>query len=523
MFKTLAKWIGAIPWWLLLIGGPALMIAVGVLTANVQTPKLLDSAGTPEMKAAIQQEIKRAEEQAALDFGRATVIKIQGISSDDDLKVELDQVLEEIKQAQQELNEAKREAAADVEAAKREAGQSGQAQIEAAETAAQAAVKEAEQQVAEAKRALAETIKQAAGARDGQAKSGGKDSAGNKANASDAEKKSGFSINIDLSDTPESAKSADVPKDSPKEAPKGDIGIIKKSGKPLHIHIGTPDIPLPPGVPIPLLPPELKAEIGSHVQSDIRRVLIGSSTVFVLLLLFITLIIAKSVISVNRALKARASKSEKEAQQASLSKQLMEAKLAAMQAQIEPHFLFNTLASVDHLIETDPPAASRMQKNLIAYLRAAIPQMRESSTTLGREAEMCRAYLNILQVRMESRLKFEINIPEELKNLPFPPMMLPTLTENAIKHGLEPKPEGGEIRVTAARLGNKLRVSVTDTGMGFSETPGSGLGLANIRERLQALYGSEAQLIIEPNQTSGTTATIEIPYPNQNDKGPDRR
>jgi sensor histidine kinase YesM len=229
------------------------------------------------------------------------------------------------------------------------------------------------------------------------------------------------------------------------------------------------------------------------------------------------------VISVNRALKARATRSEQEAQQASLSRQLMEAKLAAMQAQIEPHFLFNTLASVDHLIETDPSAASRMQKNLIAYLRAAIPQMRESSTTLGREGELCRAYLNILQVRMESRLRFEIAIPE-VNNAPLPPMMLPTLVENAIKHGLEPNPAGGEIRIAAVDQDGKLKVSVTDTGMGFSDKPGSGVGLANIRERLQALYDGKGGLTIEPNFPEGTIATIEVPnQPKDAHKSPNRR
>jgi hypothetical protein len=286
-----------------------------------------------------------------------------------------------------------------------------------------------------------------------------------------------------------------------------------------------PDLPpLPPGTVLPPLPPELKAVIGSQVQSDIRRVILGSTTILILVLVYISFIIAKSVISVNRALKARATRSEQEAQQASLSRQLMEAKLAAMQAQIEPHFLFNTLASVDHLIETDPSAASRMQKNLIAYLRAAIPQMRESSTTLGRETELCRAYLNILQMRMESRLRFEIAIPEELINAPVPPMMLPTLVENAIKHGLEPKPAGGEIRITAVRQEDKLKVSVVDTGMGFSDKPGSGVGLANVRERLQALYDGKAGLTIEPNSPQGTIATIEIPYvPKNATKSPDRR
>ena len=148
MFKTLAKWIGAIPWWLLLIGAPLLMVLVAVQTAHVQTPKLIDSADTQEMKAAIRQEIKRAEEQAALDFGKATIVRIQGISSDPDLNAELDQALADIKQAQVDLDQARRDAAAEVEQAKREVGQASEAQIKEAEAAARETVKSAEEEVA---------------------------------------------------------------------------------------------------------------------------------------------------------------------------------------------------------------------------------------------------------------------------------------------------------------------------------------------------------------------------------------
>src|SRR5207247_2473196 len=130
----------------------------------------------------------------------------------------------------------------------------------------------------------------------------------------------------------------------------------------------------------------------------------------------------------------------------SLKRQVVEAMLAAMHAQVEPHFLFNTLASIDHLIEVDPPRASRMQKNLIALLRASMPAMRESAATLGRELQVVRPYLEILKVRMEDRLRAEISVAEGLYSADFPPMVLQSLVENAIKHGLEPKPEGGALR-----------------------------------------------------------------------------
>ncbi|MDQ6640837.1 MAG: histidine kinase, partial [Pseudomonadota bacterium] len=134
-----------------------------------------------------------------------------------------------------------------------------------------------------------------------------------------------------------------------------------------------------------------------------------------------------------------------------LKRQVVEARMAAMQAQVEPHFLFNTLASIDHLIETDPARASTMQKNLIALLRASMPSMRESNPAqhnLGREMAVIRPYLEILKVRMEDRLQASINVPEGLLSAEFPPMMIQSLVENAIKHGLEPKAEGGTLSVS---------------------------------------------------------------------------
>ena len=205
----------------------------------------------------------------------------------------------------------------------------------------------------------------------------------------------------------------------------------------------------------------------------------------------------------------------------SLKRQVVEARMAAMQAQVEPHFLFNTLASIDHLIETDPAKASVMQKNLIALLRASMPTMREASGNgnggprdLGRELAVIRPYLEILKVRMEERLSTEIAVPEGLHSAEFPAMMIQTLVENAIKHGLEPKAEGGHLRVAAEIVHGKLQMTVADTGLGFGKaaTAGTGVGLANIRERLQLLYGPKASLTVAANQPSGTVVTITVPY-----------
>ncbi len=218
------------------------------------------------------------------------------------------------------------------------------------------------------------------------------------------------------------------------------------------------------------------------------------------------------------AAEAKAAQATEVAESESLKRQVIEARMAAMQAQVEPHFLFNTLASIDHLIETDPPRASIMQKNLIALLRASMPTMREanaqSSRDLGRELAVIRPYLEILKVRMEERLQTELRVSEGLYSAEFPPMMLQSLVENAIKHGLEPKAEGGHLTVTAEIVHGKLAVTVADTGLGFGKaaTAGTGIGLSNIRERLALLYGGKASLTIKETPGGGTSVTITVPY-----------
>lgn len=221
---------------------------------------------------------------------------------------------------------------------------------------------------------------------------------------------------------------------------------------------------------------------------------------------------------------AQAARAVETAEAESLKRQVVEARMAAMQAQVEPHFLFNTLASIDHLIEVDPKRASQMQKNLISLLRASMPTMRETgsdgsrSRDLGRELAVIRPYLEILKVRMEERLSTEIDVPDGLLSAEFPAMMVQTLVENAIKHGLEPKPEGGRLSVKAEVVHGKLTLTVADTGLGFGraatsgKTAGTGVGLANIRERLQLLYGPKARLTVAENPGGGTRVTLAVPY-----------
>ena len=238
-------------------------------------------------------------------------------------------------------------------------------------------------------------------------------------------------------------------------------------------------------------------------------------------------IIVKVVLGGKKRAERRAEAATETAAEESLKRQLAEAQLKTMQAQVEPHFLFNTLASVDYLIETAPATASKMQKSLIQYLRAALPQMREGSTTLGKEVQLCRSYLEILKFRMEDRLQYSVIVPQGLGSAQFPPMMLQSLVENSIKHGLEPKPEGGSLTISADISNGRLRVTVADSGLGFaaagatSTSIGSGVGLANVRERLAALYGGAARLSIEANSPSGTIVTIEVPYTFESDGGPE--
>ncbi len=259
-----------------------------------------------------------------------------------------------------------------------------------------------------------------------------------------------------------------------------------------------------------------------HVEDKlgtrVTRVSIGDALPELAFLWIVVSIIIKITYKGQLKAQQQAAQATEVAESEQLRRQVVEARMAAMQAQVEPHFLFNTLASIDHLIETDPPRASTMQKNLIALLRASMPTMREANQggprDLGREMAVIRPYLEILKVRMEERLATRIDVPDGLLSAEFPSMMIQSLVENAIKHGLEPKAEGGELSIKAEIVHGKLTVTVADTGLGFGRaaTAGTGVGLANIRERLALLYGGKASLSVNENRPSGTVVTIAVPY-----------
>ena len=215
----------------------------------------------------------------------------------------------------------------------------------------------------------------------------------------------------------------------------------------------------------------------------------------------------------KRKAELEAQAADRKADVANLERRLTEAQMATLQAQVEPHFLFNTLALIGQLIETDQAEAARVHAHLIDYLRASLPQMRAAgSATLGKQVELSRAYLAIMQARMKERLAVQFRVPDFLGSAPFPPLMLQTLIENAIKHGLEPTIAGGRIEVSARVEEATLIVDVFDNGAGFNPTSNDGLGLANIHERLNLLFGREAELVIESPPGGGTRASIRLPY-----------
>lgn len=338
------------------------------------------------------------------------------------------------------------------------------------------------------------------------------------------------------------------PHEEPAAPPDGEVPAVPDAAEAAEAAPAAPAAPEAPAAPAPAAPPaksvkpplpplpgeevhiELPPQIGEELSNALEEAVDNAaeekvsryhkqaSTWFqsFVTLLVLALFAMKALVGGKKKAEAETQSANANAERESMQRQLSEAKMQMMQAQVEPHFLFNTLASVEHLIETDPPRASAMQRSLIKYLRAVLPQMRDNAliTNLGREADMVVAYLALLKMRMEERLTIDFDIPDGLRSAAFPPMMLQSMVENAIKHGLEGKPEGGTLKVRADVAHSKLRVTVTDNGLGFGAKPsdGTGLGLMTIRERLKLLHGDQGKLTIEPNSPSGVIAIIEVPY-----------
>jgi sensor histidine kinase YesM len=192
-------------------------------------------------------------------------------------------------------------------------------------------------------------------------------------------------------------------------------------------------------------------------------------------------------------------------------KRQMEAQLKMLQAQIEPHFLFNTLANVGSLIDSDPALAKKLLDRLNDWLRIALVRARSERTTLGDELDMLENFLQILKIRFGERLRWNMEVPEDARLSSFPPMLLQPLVENAVRHGIEPKIGGGEIVIRAHGDNGKLHLEVNDSGVGLMGDEGSGAGLSNVRARLATLFGDAGKLALENNPHGGVTASLELP------------
>ena len=192
-------------------------------------------------------------------------------------------------------------------------------------------------------------------------------------------------------------------------------------------------------------------------------------------------------------------------------KREIEAQLKLLQAQIEPHFLFNTLANVSSLVDSDPSVAKKLLERLNEWLRVALARARSDSATLGDELDMLENYLQILKIRFGERLHWHIEAPEAVRQAAFPPMLLQPLVENAVRHGIEPKIGGGEISICASIEGATLHIEVGDSGVGLVGNEAGGAGLSNVRARLEALFGDAGRLILENKTAGGVSAILKLP------------
>jgi sensor histidine kinase YesM len=215
----------------------------------------------------------------------------------------------------------------------------------------------------------------------------------------------------------------------------------------------------------------------------------------------------------ERAARAETAAALEQARVAAAEREATTARLKLLEAQIEPHFLYNTLAHIVSLIDGDPPTAKRMIERLIALLRATAAAP-DGQGTLAEQLARLRAYLEILELRMAGRLQWRIDVPADLLGLRVPPMVLQPVVENAVKHGLEPKIEGGRVDIVARRGADGVHLTVRDSGLGFRSTRAAGadsLGLANLRARLTAWYGDGAHVIIEDNAPAGACVSVIVP------------
>jgi signal transduction histidine kinase len=227
--------------------------------------------------------------------------------------------------------------------------------------------------------------------------------------------------------------------------------------------------------------------------------------------LVVGIVVALGALYRARDAQARAADLQFALEKSTLERTALDARLSLLHAQIEPHFLFNTLANVQALVESGSARAAPVLRHLIAYLRAAMPRLSDTEATLGAELDLVRAYLELMHLRMPDRMSFEVTPAPDLRDLRFPTMALLTLVENAVHHGIDPSEEGGRIEVGGRRDGDGITLWVADTGVGMAETAAPGTGLTNLRARLQAFYGGAARLELNEVAPHGLRAEIVLP------------
>lgn len=549
MFKAIGNVIHRTPWWIVVSGGLVTLLVLVLFTVPIQVIRLHESGNTPQERRAIEREINLAFGDRALNFAEDVVQAMRARTEDTARQQELEHALSEIARAKKELTNAQSDLSRN---AKELAAETTDQALEAARDAAQTAL--------EAAASAREAVEQAKADAIDLLRERGLDTAATAASfgvmlrtAQDNEKAAQEALESiekmrerveqegrTTPTTPTTPTKSTTPT-TPTTAtrPTAPTAVPVPPAVPAAPAMVEPPEPvMPPAAPAPLgtpknqfggihlpavvdmtaLPDGFRGEIRRKVDGDMWRIGVGSALILAFIPLFVMLLISKYFLGRSRRALAVAEEKTQQAEVSDMSRQITEARLQALQAQVEPHFLYNTLANVQALTEVDPPAANQMVGHLIQYLRASLPKMRENTSTVGQELELVRAYLNILQMRMGNRLEFSIAAPDDLLAKSFPPMMLPSLVENAIKHGLEPVREGGRIDVLVQRIvtpqGDRITIEVKDTGRGLvadSAQPGGGVGLSNLRERLVAIYGSNARFTIESNTPRGVVATIDIP------------
>lgn len=475
--QRLWKGFGSTPWWRLIFGGLIVLVAVALFTLPFDSVRLAQKHTSP----AARQEFKVAIQRQVLERARTGLVGVRIIAADTETLKEIDNAIEEVTR---EISSERQEVTLDNVADLRRL-------IEAQRDV-----------VSKATRAVADATTKLRTAPE--------------SSDSDAQFEA---LNTRIEAMQRSVEQLHELQNRAREIAreKADDGQANTKTTKITVTLDT-KFGLPPiGLNYVAAPVNLDAairdEIDGTVARDAKKLLVGAASFVVLLTLFFLLLIARAFAGRAARGEQRAAIAESRERSESHARQLAEARLMVMRAQVEPHFLFNTLAHVQALQEIDPPQASTMLERLISYLRAAMPSMRETSSTLGREVEVVRAYLDLLKIRMGDRLSYRIECPADMTGLSFPPTMIATLVENAIKHGLEPKREGGSVAIRVQLQGEQIEVLVADSGLGLggANTQGTGVGLANTRERLRMLYGDTGQLVVEPNMPSGVRAILRVP------------